>query len=269
MPELPEVEIARENLERWIGRRRILEGRVLDARMLRGQKIRLVEGTLRGAQVREVSRRGKYLIWDLGKRGKVATHFGMSGKFVLRDATEPIPPSVRVLMQLARGRKLAFVDPRRLGSFQLVDETVENKLGRLGVEPLETEFTSKRLTKLLTDARLPIKSFLMDQHRIAGLGNIHTAEALFRAGIHPARVAGELRADEIRALHRAIRATLTVTVRKERSDEMRYLQEENARNEFLIYGRSGEPCPRCQRGVHRIVQSGRSTYFCPRCQPTR
>ena len=112
MPELPEVEIARENLERWIGNRRILDARVLDSRMLRGQKARKVESTLRGAQVREVSRRGKYLIWDLGKRGKVAAHFGMSGKFVIRGASEPIAPSVRVLLRLAQRRKLALVDPR-------------------------------------------------------------------------------------------------------------------------------------------------------------
>jgi formamidopyrimidine-DNA glycosylase len=216
-----------------------------------------------------VSRRGKYLLFDLGKIGKVAAHFGMTGKFVICDALEPIVPPVRVLMQLARGRQLAFVDPRRLGSFQLVDEHVERKLGRLGIEPLGREFSPKRLTKLLAAARLPIKSFLMDQHRIAGLGNIHAAEALFRARIRPTLVAGDLRADDVRALHRAIRSTLTETVRRERAEELHYLQEKNAGNTFLVYGRGGEPCPRCQHAIARIVQSGRSTYFCPQCQPTR
>jgi formamidopyrimidine-DNA glycosylase len=170
------------------------------------------------------------------------------------------------LLQLARGRKLAFIDARRLGSFQIVDKNVETKLARLGIEPLSSEFTPKTLSMLLAGARLPIKSFLMDQHRLVGLGNIHAAEALYRAGIHPARVAAELHAEEIKALHHSIRATLKVTLRKERSDEIPYLQEKNVANEFLVYGHLGEPCPRCQHSIERILQSGRSTYFCSGCQ---
>ncbi len=266
MPELPEVEIARRNLEGWLVGRRILSARVLDRLALRGQSARRLTHTLRGATVRGLARRGKHLIWNLGKRGKIASHFGMSGKFVIRDANQPLPRASRVVLHLARGRKLAFVDVRRLGAFQLVDDAVEKKLRRLGVEPLEKSFTPSQLSHLLAGARLPIKSFLMDQSRIAGLGNIHVAEALFRAGVHPAREAESLSESEVRALHRGIRSTLNETLRKENTDEMRYLQEPDTENRFLVYGRKGESCPRCATGIERMVQGGRSTFYCPRCQ---
>lgn len=269
MPELPEVEMARENLVRWLAGRRILSAHVLDRRMLRGQSARCVEDTLRGARVRELTRRGKHIIWDLGHRGRIASHFGMSGRVVRRDEAEPEPPGTRIVLRLTGGLKVAFVDRRRLGSFQIVDERVEAKLARLGVEPLGRAFTAKRLAALLYGARLPIKSFLMDQHRVAGLGNIYVAEALYRAGIHPKREAGRLCREEVDALHRAIRATLQETLRRDRSEEVPYLEEEDDENPFLVYGRSGEPCPGCRRSIRRIVQAGRSTYFCPGCQPLK
>jgi len=265
MPELPEVEIARSNLERWLVGRRILSARVLDPSALRGQSARRVTHTLRGATVRGIARRGKHLIWDLGKRGKIASHFGMSGKLVVRGANEARPRASRVVLHLARGRELAFVDVRRLGAFQLIDEGVENKLRGLGVEPLEISFTPSQLSHLLASARLPIKSFLMDQRRIAGLGNIHAAEALFRAGVHPARVAKSLSESEVRALHRGIRGTLKQTLRNE-DDDIRYLHESGTENRFLVYGKKGEPCPRCKTRISRIVQAGRSTFYCAECQ---
>ncbi len=267
MPELPEVEIARENLERWLGRRKILKARILDRRALAGQSRKRVEAALSGATVRGFDRRGKYLVWHLGRRGRVVAHLGMTGKFVFRGGGDPSPRAVRAVFYLARGSRLWFIDPRRLGSLRLWDEKVEAKLSRLGPEPLESAFTPLRLEKLLADARRPIKTFLMDQHRLAGLGNILTAEALFRARIHPARPAADLDHEEVVRLHRSIRATLTETLQRERSDEVPYLQERNVENEFIIYGRKGEPCRRCRTPVERLLQAGRSTYFCPRCQP--
>jgi formamidopyrimidine-DNA glycosylase len=269
MPELPEVEIARRNLERWLVGRRILRGRVLDPLALRGQSIRRLTQALRGATVRGVGRRGKHLILNLGKRGKVTSHFGMSGKMVIRDATEPLPRASRVVLYLARGRKLAFVDVRRLGAFQFVDDVVEKKLRLLGIEPLEAEFTPSRFAELLESARLPIKLFLMDQRRIAGLGNIHAAEALFRGRVHPKRQSASLSKSEIRAVHRGIRDTLNETLQKDDARELRYLHEPDSVNRFLIYGRKGDPCPRCSTRIERIVQGGRSTFYCPRCQPVK
>lgn len=268
MPELPEVEMARENLLYWLKNRRISGVRVLDRRMLRGQSVKRLEQAVTGARLRGVRRRGKYLIWDLGRRGQIMAHLGMSGKFVVRSRREPDPPAARVVLSLGKGERVVFSDLRRLGRFQLIDDKLRRSLAQLGVEPLSEEFTSRRLGELLAGARTPIKSFLLDQHRVAGVGNIHASEALFRAGIHPTRIAGELLPDEIGRLRRAIRATLDETLGRERATEVRYLQERRGENRFVIYDREKEPCPRCSARVRRLVQAGRSTYYCPRCQPT-
>jgi formamidopyrimidine-DNA glycosylase len=269
MPELPEVEIARENLERWLGNRVIESARVTDRRILRGQSVRRVEQVLCGARLREIRRRGKYLMWDLGGRGEVLAHLGMTGKFVLRTRAEPDPPATCILLKLGEGQRVAFSDQRRFGRFQVADSTTVKALERIGIDALDPFLTSRRLWERLRGSRLPIKSFLMDQHRIAGLGNIHAAEALFQGGIHPSRPAGELRPEEVARLHRALRHSLRVALRRERADEIRYLHESDAENHFLVYGRSGEPCVHCRAPVRKIVQAGRSTYYCARCQPRR
>ena len=269
MPELPEVEITRENLERWLGNRTIERARVRDRRILRGQSVRRVERVLAGARLQEIRRHGKYLMWNLGSRGEVLAHLGMTGKFVFRTRAEPDPPATCVVLELGRGRRVAFSDPRRFGRFQVAEETADKTLERIGIDALDRRLTERRLGELLRTARLPIKSFLMDQHRIAGLGNIQTAEALFHAGIHPSRPAKQLRPEEIGKLHRSIRQTLQTTLRRERSNEIKYLHERDADNRFLVYGRAGEPCSRCGASVRRTVHTGRSTYYCARCQPRR
>jgi formamidopyrimidine-DNA glycosylase len=269
MPELPEVEIARENLERWLGNRVIERARVRDRRILRGQSVRRVERVLGGARLQEIRRRGKYLVWNLGSRGEVVAHLGMTGKFVLRAQEEPDPPATCILLRLGDGRRVAFSDPRRFGRFQLVDRTTLKTLERIGIDALDPLLTARRLGEGLRGSRLPIKSFLMDQHRIAGLGNIHAVEALFQGGIHPVRPAKQLRPREVARLHRAIRHSLMAELRRERADEIRYLHERDGENHFLVYGRAGEPCVRCGARVRRIVQVGRSTYYCARCQPRR
>ena len=208
-------------------------------------------------------------MFNLGRRGEVLAHLGMTGKFVLRTRAEADPPATCVVLELARGSRVAFSDTRRFGRFQLAEETTEKTLERIGIDALDPHLTARRLGELLRGARLPIKSFLMDQHRIAGLGNIQTAEALFHAGIHPSRPAKQLRPEEIATLHRSIRQTLQATLRRERSYEIRYLHEKDAANRFLVYDRAGEPCPRCGVSVRRIVHAGRSTYYCARCQPRR
>ncbi len=269
MPELPEVEIARENLERWLGNRTIERARVQDRRVLRGQSIKRVEDIFSGARLHWIRRRGKYLIWNLGTRGEVLAHLGMSGKFCFRAPGEPDPPATCVVLELGRGSRVAFSDPRRFGRFQVAEEAAEKTLERIGIDALDRRLTARRLGELLHTARLPIKSFLMDQHRVAGLGNIQTAEALFHAGIHPSRPAKQLRPEEVGKLLRSIRHTLKAALRRERSNEIRYLHERDAENRFLVYGRAREPCFRCGASVRRMVHTGRSTYYCARCQPRR
>ncbi len=269
MPELPEVEIARENLERWLVGRRISRAQVTDPRMRGGQSRRRVEGTLVGASVRGVSRRGKFLVFDLGsRRAAVVAHLGMTGKFLLQSKVEPLPRFARASIDLGRKDRLVYCDARRLGQFRLMDEVEERRIASLGVEPLGPEFTTRRLLELTRPSAKPIKSFLMDQRRIAGVGNIQAAEALFLARIHPGREARSLDDKEVARLVRSIRRTLASEIARSRSESPAYLHE-GSENDFRVYGKSGEPCPRCRSPILRFVQGGRSSYYCPRCQPKK
>ena len=269
MPELPEVEIARENLEQWLCGRRIRCSEIYDLRMLRGQSRRCVEEVLEGARVRAVKRRGKYLILELwGYRPSVIAHLGMSGKFLKRTNNEGNPLATRVSLSLSRGERVLMSDVRRLGRFRLMDDVEATRLAKLGIDPLEHSFTVKVLQSMAVKALLPVKMFLMDQRRLAGIGNIQAAEALFLARIHPSRITGELTVEELRHLHGAIRRTIQETLRQTRSEEINYVHEKGISSSFHVYGRKGKPCTVCGNGVSRLTQAGRSTYFCPACQRT-
>ena len=267
MPELPEVEIWRGNLERWLAGRRILGARVPDP-ILRGrQSRRAVESGLEGAVVGSVDRRGKFLLLGLGRRrAELLIHLGMTGAFERVEAGEKPPRFTRAELRLARGERVAFTDARRLGEFRLVGAPERARLDKLGIEPLDRGFTAARLYDLTRASRRPVKLFLMDQHRVAGLGNIHAAEALFLAGVHPERPARSLSREECARLARAIRRELRGEIRRSSIGTLRYLQQ-GAENRFQIYGHYREPCPRCTSPVEKLVQGGRTTYYCPRCQP--
>jgi len=269
MPELPEVEIWREHLERWLVGRRIVDADVPDRLLRGGQSRRRVESVLRGATVGAVSRRGKFLTLELrGQRPGVLMHLGMTGSFERVPSGAGLPRFTRAVVGLARGERVAFVDVRRLGQFRVVGDTERRRLEALGVEPLSRELTASKLFELTRKSRRPIKVFLMDQHRVAGLGNIHAAEALFAAGIHPERSARSLTRDELRGLTRGIRRALRSELRRSRGKTLRYLQQ-GGDNTFLVYGHAGEPCPSCGTPIVKIVQGGRSSYYCPSCQAKR
>jgi formamidopyrimidine-DNA glycosylase len=266
MPELPEVEIARENLERWLVGRRIARARVADARMRGAQSRRRVEGTLEGASVRAVLRRGKFLLFDLGaKRAKIVAHLGMTGKFVHQSRAEALPRFARATLDLGRGGRVVYCDARRFGQFRLLDALEHRRIEALGVEPLGPDFTPRKLFDFTQSSTAPIKIVLMDQRRIAGVGNIQAAEALFLARLHPGRKARSLSAPDVARLVRALKRTLNREIDRYRSENGAYLHEGGV-NDFRVYGRGGEPCPRCRAPIERFVQGGRSSYFCARCQ---
>jgi formamidopyrimidine-DNA glycosylase len=269
MPELPEVEIARENLERWLVGRRITRAEVADRRMRGGQSRRRVEGALEGAWVRAVARRGKFLLFDLGSnRGALVAHLGMTGKFLRQSRCDDFPRFVRASIELGRAGRVVYCDARRLGRFRLLDAAEERRINSLGVEPLSPDFTPKRLSELTRRSAKPVKLFLMDQSRIAGVGNIQAAEALFLARIHPGRESRSLDEKEVARLVRSLRRTLESEIERSRSENPAYLHE-GAGNSFRVYGRSGEACPRCPALIARIEQGARSTYYCPRCQKAK
>lgn len=267
MPELPEVEIWRENLERWLEGRRIRRADVPD-RLLRGaQSRRSVEAGLEGARVRAVTRRGKFLVIDLGRaRSGVLVHLGMTGTFARVSKDSELPRFSRATLELARGERVVFIDARRLGEFRLVTDKERKRLDALGLEPLEPTFTARRLYAIVQKSKRPIKTLLMDQKCIAGIGNIHAAEALFLAGIHPERAASGLSREEAGRLARSIRRELRFELERSRSEKLQYLQQGGA-NRFRVYGHADEPCPRCGERIAKLVQGGRSSYYCPRCQP--
>ena len=279
MPELPEVELARENLAGWLVGRRIGRLRAPDARIRRGQEEAEVRAAAEGRRVTAVRRRAKYLLFDLDGPAPAGSgllgHLGMTGKWVRRRGAEPDPPAARAELGLSGGERVVFADRRRFGHFSLRRPEDDARLAGLGPEPLAPSFTARALADRLRGAPGPVKVLLMDQRRIAGIGNIQAAEALWRAGVHPERPGGSLETGEVRRLHRAIRATLRRTIREARGIEIRYVSEgragsESARSRFSVYGHEGETCPKCRRSVIRRRRlAGRSSFHCPRCQPKR
>jgi formamidopyrimidine-DNA glycosylase len=199
-------------------------------------------------------------------------HLRMTGT-LLYDP-EPRPPVVRVDLALDDGHGLAFVDPRRFGTGQLAlgpDGLEAFYAARVGVEPLGDEFTADRLQAIARACRAPVKAMLLDQKRIAGVGNIYADEALFRARIHPLRPANRLKRGQAAALRDAVVESLQAGISAGGATIDDYRDPDGARgafqDEFLVHRRAGEPCPRCGTPVVKLVAAGRGTYVCPRCQP--
>lgn len=263
MPELPEVETFVRGLQPAVGR--TIEGAdVLDP------KLALRPSGLVGRKIDSIERRGKHIVFALDDGERLIVHLRMSGRLRLERSREEIPYT-RLALRLAREQAIYFVDPRRLGTARVCRDELDEDLG---VEPLSAEFTRERLAALIAGRRTPIKPLLMNQRRIAGLGNIYAAEALWRAEIDPRRPSSELAEAEVTALHRSIVAVLTeavgslgTTLGSSVSD---YRPTAAAvgefRNRLRVYGRAGEACERCGETIERTVQQGRSTCFCPKCQ---
>jgi formamidopyrimidine-DNA glycosylase len=232
---------------------------------------------LTGRAVASVDRRAKRIVFTLDGGERFYIHLGMTGQLTVESPDAPVRPHTHLVIELGprgarseRGCELRFRDPRRFGGvFWLGTESADRGLGP---EPLTLR--PGRLVKLLAATRRPIKSALLDQTMIAGIGNIYADEALFGAGVHPLRLANSLTVDEIGRLNRAIKQVLRRAIRARGSTLRDFVDADNApggyRAKHLVYDREGERCRRCRRGViERIVLTGRSTCFCPRCQGTK
>ncbi len=271
MPELPEVETIRRQLAPCLEGRTILRAEILDPRWTRPEAPDAVEDGLRGRRVEQVSRAGKYLVWSLSGERYLLSHLRMTGAFLFDPASEPI--HTRVRLELEEGHRLLYVDPRRFGTGHLVVGTAARDAylaARLGAEPLTEDFTAEYLRRIAHGRKAPIKAFLLDQRRIAGVGNIYADEALFRAGVHPLRAAGTLRrADWIR-LHAGIEEALRsgIDAKGATIDDFRHVDGAigSFQDRFLVHRRAGLPCLRCGAAVRKIVVGGRGTYVCARCQ---
>jgi len=272
MPELPEVETIRRHLAPHVEGRTLTALTILDPRWTLPLAPRAVAEPLEGRRVQRLGRRGKYLMWELEDEAYLLVHLRMTGTLLLTDER---PAHTRVVFELDGGAaRLAFVDPRRFGTGELAlgDAALRAFLdARLGVEPFDPAFTAQHLRALARGCRAPVKAFLLDQKRIAGVGNIYADEALHRAGIHPRRPAGKLKPTQLAALRDAVVAALQAGIEAKGAsiDDFRHPDgvQGSFQDEFLVHLRAGEPCPRCGTLVRKLVVAGRGTYACERCQP--
>jgi formamidopyrimidine-DNA glycosylase len=287
MPELPEVETVCRQLEPELEGRRIERLEVLDPRWCRPAPPAELETAVSGRTIEGLGRRGKYLLLGLDGGQTLVMHLRMTGNLVLVEGEDKLDPSegmrlyegerstserhLRARFQLDDGREAWFTDPRRFGEAFLIDDSgFEKRFERLGVEPLSDEFTAAALGEIAAGRTAPLKSFLLDQSGVAGVGNIYADEALFRARLHPLSPAGSMKPEHHAALRDAVVVALEAGIDGGGAsiDDYRDGRGEKGRmqDEFLVHTREGEPCPRCDGTIERIVVSGRSTYFCPACQ---
>ena len=272
MPELPEVETIRSLLEPELRGRRFDQVRILDSRLTRPEAPELVAAELEGERVADVCRRGKYLIVAFESGRRLLVHLRMTGSLLHRRGGLPDDPHRRAIVRLDDGSELAYRDVRRFGTWILLESTDAARYvaDRLGPEPLEAAFTTRRLSAALSGRRAPVKAAVLDQRTVAGVGNIYADEALWRARIHPRRPAGELAPEEIAALRRGIRAALRAGVEGQGATLRDYRDPSGGsgrmQHEFKVYGRDGEPCLRCGTPIEKTRVAGRGTWYCPSCQ---
>jgi len=272
MPELPEVETVRRQLAPELVGATLTALDVRDARWSAPLAPQELSDVLSGRRVLALARRGKYLDWVLEGEIHLLMHLRMTGTLLLDPPGEPA--HTRVVVTLDGTRRLLFVDPRRFGTGQLAigeEALVSFYAERLGVEPFDPAFTAPLLRSLARGRRGPVKSFLLDQHLIAGIGNIYADEALFRAGVHPLRPAGALKPAQYVLLHAGIRDVLSagIDARGASIDDFRHLDGARGsfQDRFLVHRRAGEPCAVCGTTIRKLVVGGRGTYVCVHCQP--
>jgi formamidopyrimidine-DNA glycosylase len=282
MPELPEVETVRRGLAP------VMEGQVIARAQVNRPDLRWpfppdMAARLTGRRVMALRRRSKYILADLDSGETLLIHLGMSGRMLVSG--DPLGLFVHdhpmaekhdhVVLHMANGARITFNDPRRFGAMDLLETATADQhklLSVIGPEPLGNDFNEPYLVAALKGRNTPVKSALLDQRIVAGLGNIYVCEALFRARISPQRRAGQIAATRVAAMVPVIRQVLAEAIEaggsslrdfRQADGELGYFQ-----HSFDAYGREGEPCraPGCNSTIARIVQAGRSSFYCPKCQ---
>ena len=274
MPELPEVETTRRRLEPGLIGRRFDHVEIVDPRLTRPEPPEVIAAELQGERVHGLGRRGKYLIVEFESGRHLLIHLRMTGN-LQHPASGGVDadPYRRAVVRLDDGSGVAYRDVRRFGTWELLEPgELEDYFAarRLGGEPLERAFTTASLERAFGNRRAPVKAALLDQRAAAGVGNIYADEALWRARIHPLRPAGSLSSEELAALRTALRRVLQTGIARQGATLRDYRAPDGARgsmqDRFRVYGRAGEPCPRCGTPIEKIRAGGRGTWFCPSCQ---
>lgn len=273
MPEMPEVETIRRGLAKHIIGEKLVRAEVLLARQLRSlQTVEEFERSLVGRTLEKIDRRGKYLLFDFGDVVMVV-HLGMTGQLYYSPTDAIDKTHVRFLFRFDSGAYLVFADIRTFGGvYALKREELASisTLATLGAEPLTEDFTAEYLVKRLKNRKSAIKSFLLDQKQVGGLGNIYADEALFRAGILPVRQANSLVREEVERLVEAVNYVIAEGIRDGGTTFRDYRNGEGEKgshqDHLFVYSRTGQPCLRCHTAIMRCTVGGRGTHYCPSCQ---
>ncbi len=268
MPELPEVQAVTELLAEVLPGQRMVRAQILRPRLVAPDDPQDFARRLRGARVDAVGRRAKFIRLDLDRKRTLLAHLRMTGHLFLAPPGSRLESFSSAAFTLDTGARLVFEDRRGLGVLRLFSRPdADAFLKALGPEPLSPAFTPDALFRMTRMRSAPLKIFLLDQRRIAGLGNIYAAEALWRARLDPRKPAGRLSRAEATRLRDAIVDVLQDAIASARKE---YRQPGGLRPEeefqAAVYQREGQPCPRCARPIRRLVQAARSTFFCPSCQ---
>jgi formamidopyrimidine-DNA glycosylase len=269
LPELPEVETTINELKPGVAGKTIHSVEVFTPNTIAGMPAEQFCRDLAGHQIVAIARRGKFLVFRLDK-GKIwIVHLRMTGAMLLKKEADTPEKFVRVIIHLVGGTAVHFRDVRRFGRMWLVEDE-KSVVGKLGVEPLSEEFTPDKLAAVLKSRETPLKTLLIDQKLIAGIGNMYADEALHQARIHPLKTADKLTAVECRRLCEAIQTVLTKGIKSKGASTDTFIRPDGnkgaAHLEFQVAHRKGEECPVCRETIERITVGQRGTFFCPACQ---
>jgi formamidopyrimidine-DNA glycosylase len=278
--ELPEVEVLRRDLEKDVLGRRIAAVEVKRSknsrRVIRRHKApKEFRDRLVGKKITKVDRRGKYLLFHLDGGDVLVAHMGMSGRFLRGNKRVAPIQHTHVVITFQQGGDLRFIDPRTFGELFVThaDELGKvSELAHIAIDPLETPFTWQQFSFMLAERKAKLKSLLMDQKFISGLGNIYSDEVLFAAGLRHDRMSDELSSQEVRRLYRALQEVVQESIRFRGTtlDDEAYVdlygKPGEYQSELKVYGRQGEPCRRCRTPIDAVRLGGRKSYFCPQCQ---
>lgn len=272
MPELPEVENVRQGLERLVSGRQILNVTVLWDNLIHQPKVELFTQRLQGQQIKHIRRRGKYLIFDLSS-AVLISHLRMEGKYLILAPEDALDPYMHVIFELDSAERLIYHDVRKFGRFDLLDKKDEEaffKDKQLGPEPDESAFKRSEMHCQLNRRKKAIKSVLLDQHLVAGIGNIYADEILYRSWIHPQTPANQLTLSQEELLYDQIIQVMEEAVQAGGTTIRTYKNAFGSagtyQTKLQVYGRAGEACWRCGRIIQKIKVGGRGTHYCPHCQ---
>ncbi len=275
MPELPEVEHVVRALRRAVLGRQIVATEIRLPKLISPTSPSVFNNKLKGSRISGIGRRGKFILIDLDSGKVLVVHLRMTGKFLVLTPDDPLPPHAHAVFYLDDERRLVFRDQRQFGVMKLVaNSRLLNTKGitELAPEPFSDEFSVGYLRETLARSRRTLKTLLLDQTRVVGLGNIYAAEALFRAGINPFKTASGLSARRVERLHQAIRDVLRAAVSGSSASRINlenpngFSYGEAFGKVWQVYEREGKACFKCGARIRRLTHGGRSTYWCPRCQ---